>query len=459
MAETETKTTNGHSRHPQPEEKAQISTEVMMSLEQAREEVAYAHGLQAYLWGYPLYRYCRSLTQALKADTFGLNTLRRYTSVDGSPAANDVTIEAKAAYDVSHEPVVVHVPHLDEPRWYLVQIGDTFDELIANVGGAKGPRPGDYVITGPDFAGRLPAEMTHLQSRTKMGIITVQIFVGGEDDLPAAIEAQRGFHVMRLSTLLRDGLGHHDGRPAPVREPALRGPADLLYFELLGHALQSYLPAFPDSSDALVSTFRAIGLTTGDGFDWRDLDPTTLRGLSRAAATGEQIVDQTWEGCAELTNGWRYVLAGGRTSHDLALRAALAKYALGSELPSELLAPTAHIDHADEALTGEHNYVLELAAGQLPPVSMFWNLALYDDNMHFVDNDLRRHSIGSTTPGLRREADGSIRILIQHEPPDALANWLPSPTRNFSVTMRLYGPQTPLLDGTYRLPAIRRHVS
>jgi hypothetical protein len=143
---------------------------------------------------------------------------------------------------------------------------------------------------------------------------------------------------------------------------------------------------------------------------------------------------------------------------DLALRAALAKYALGSELPSELLAPTAHIDHADEALTGEHKYMLELAAGQLPPVSSFWNLALYDDNMQFIDNDLRRHSIGSTTPGLRREADGSIRILIQHEPPDALANWLPSPTRNFSLTMRLYGPQTPLLDGSYRLPAIRRHV-
>jgi hypothetical protein len=33
---------------------------------------------------------------------------------------------------------------------------------------------------------------------------------------------------------------------------------------------------------------------------------------------------------------------------------------------------------------------------------------------------------------------------------------LPAPAGNFNLTMRFYGPQTPVLDGTYRLPDIKR---
>jgi hypothetical protein len=36
----------------------------------------------------------------------------------------------------------LHVPKLTEPRWYLVQINDTFDEVADNVGGINGQTPG-----------------------------------------------------------------------------------------------------------------------------------------------------------------------------------------------------------------------------------------------------------------------------------------------------------------------------
>jgi len=83
---------------------------------------------------------------------------------------------------------------------------------------------------------------------------------------------------------------------------------------------------------------------------------------------------------------------------------------------------------------------------------------MYDDKEFFIENDFRRYSIGSTTDGLKTAADGSITIYIQHEEPavDQQSNWLPAPAGGFNLTMRLYGAETPILDGSYRLPPVTR---
>ncbi len=76
--------------------------------------------------------------------------------------------------------------------------------------------------------------------------------------------------------------------------------------------------------------------------------------------------------------------------------------------------------------------------------------------MLFVENDFGRYSIGSTTDGLRKNADGSGDIVIQKDRPADTSNWLPAPAGDFNLTMRLYGPETSILDGSYRLPAVGR---
>ncbi|MCY1187901.1 hypothetical protein D9M73_289400 [compost metagenome] len=87
---------------------------------------------------------------------------------------------------------------------------------------------------------------------------------------------------------------------------------------------------------------------------------------------------------------------------------------------------------------------------------MFWNLSLYGPDMYFVENDFRRYSVGNTTDGLKTDADGSITLVIQHERPTDTSNWLPAPEGPFNLTMRFYGPQPAVLDGSYRLPAVQR---
>jgi hypothetical protein len=63
-------------------------------------------------------------------------------------------------------------------------MGDSFDEIFRNLGGIKGPQPGTYIVTGPDFQGSTPGEMTRITTRTKIGVMAVRIFVNGETDLP-----------------------------------------------------------------------------------------------------------------------------------------------------------------------------------------------------------------------------------------------------------------------------------
>jgi hypothetical protein len=125
-------------------------------------------------------------------------------------------------------------------------------------------------------------------------------------------------------------------------------------------------------------------------------------------------------------------------------------------MSDQVLYPNTSVDEKGEALTGARKYVLHFDVGNLPPVSVFWNMAMYGSDMLFVENDFGRYSIGSTTDGLKPDADGSLTILIQKDKPADTANWLPAPSGSFNLTLRLYGPETPILDGSYRLPAIKR---
>jgi hypothetical protein len=239
--------------------------------------------------------------------------------------------------------------------------------------------------------------------------------------------------------------------PAPQE-----APEDLRVFEAIGHWMSLWLGRSSDSADALVAAFHQIGLSVARGFELRSLDEATKRGLARAAKTGEQIVDAAWASTGETTNGWKYTLAGGRAGHDLALRAALAKYELGAQLSDQVIYPNCGVDADGKPLDGANTYVLHFDRGGLPPVAVFWNLAMYAADMLFVENDFRRYSIGSTTDGLKPDADEGLTILIQRDPPPDKANWLPAPAGQFNLTCRFYGPQPAVLQGSYRLPSVRR---
>jgi hypothetical protein len=261
---------------------------------------------------------------------------------------------------------------------------------------------------------------------------------------------------MPLSAFLREGLAYKPAPPAPPAAFASQAPAELRFLDEMSHAMQRRLPVSADRADPIVSSLRQVGLSVARGFAWQGLDEATRRGLARAAQAGERIVDARWQATGEVVNGWRYTMAGGPAGDDFALRVALAKNQLGEQLTEEVLHPNTRVDAEGQALNGANRYELHFAKGETPPVTTFWNLAMCDADNLFVANEFGRFSIGSTTDGLKPNPDGSLTLLIQQARPADTANWLPAPAGDFNLTMRLYGPLTPVLDGSYRLPAVRR---
>ncbi len=441
-----------------------LTSQAALISDHVREDHAYAVGVQAALWGRPFAEYLHTVHDGMKAGAAYLNYLHKFSALKTAAdryvnTPNNVSIDAYGNADLRGEPVVISVPALREKRWYIVQIGDMFDEIVYNIGGSKGAEPGLFCLTGPDYHGPIPANMKEIRVRTKLAVIANRVFVNGEADIPAARAVQAGFHMLPLSVFQRRGLKYEIPKMHPPRlafVPA--APEPLRLFEQIGFGMTQFLSASDDYADPMVVSFHRIGLSVARGFEWMTLDDATKRGLTRAAVTAEQIIQDAYANSAEIVNGWRYSMGGGRAGYDLALRAAFATHLLGANVPEQLFYPNVRVDDQNRPLSGANKYVLRFDQNAIPPVSVFWNLSMYDDREFFIENDFKRYSIGSTTDGLKTDADGSITIYIQHENPGAAkqSNWLPAPLEGFNLTMRLYGAESPILDGSYRLPAVKR---
>ena len=78
-----------------------------------------------------------------------------------------------------------------------------------------------------------------------------------------------------------------------------------------------------------------------------------------------------------------------------------------------------------------------------------------------VSNPINRYAVGSET-GLVLDADGALTIHLRSTaPPPQVpqANWLPIPAAPFSLTLRMYWPRDPSLNGSYIIPPAQSGVS
>jgi hypothetical protein len=145
----------------------------------------------------------------------------------------------------------------------------------------------------------------------------------------------------------------------------------------------------------------------------------------------------------------------------LAERAAAAMGGLWGNHAYEAAYIMTYVDEDGDQLIGDRTYTLRLSP--TPPVKAFWSLTMYDvPNFYLVENEIDRYSIGDRTPGIIYDSDGAMTITISHtkpEDPGALANWLPAPKGPFRPVMRMYEPESSVLDLTYVVPAIAREDS
>jgi hypothetical protein len=149
----------------------------------------------------------------------------------------------------------------------------------------------------------------------------------------------------------------------------------------------------------------------------------------------------------------------GLPSNGMFLRAAHAQLFMGPvNVSQEAMYWTTSGDSEGHMLSGEHNYMMHFPAGQLPPNNAFWSLTMGDAKNRFIANQINRYSVSDRT-GLVPNPDGSVDIYIQNTTPIGHeSNWLPAPSGNFILWLRVYIPGAGILNGTYKMPPIVKTI-
>ena len=161
---------------------------------------------------------------------------------------------------------------------------------------------------------------------------------------------------------------------------------------------------------------------------------------------------------ARVTNGWQMNTDTMGVYGDYYLkRAIVALLGLGANQAEDAIYPLSVTDADGKPVVAENKYILHFNKSELPPVTGFWSLTMYDAEGFQVANPINRFAIGDRD-ALRFNADGSLDLYVQHENPgpDWESNWLPAPASGaLGLTMRLYAPKPEALDGRWNPPAIR----
>jgi hypothetical protein len=159
-------------------------------------------------------------------------------------------------------------------------------------------------------------------------------------------------------------------------------------------------------------------------------------------------------------NGFAFTTKTGIYSTDYLMRALVTAIGLGANRPQDAVYPTSMKDGDGRKYSGANKYVMRFPKGQLPPVTGFWSLTMYDSSYFFVNNPLNRYSI-STRQHVITNPDGSTDLYIQKYSPgkDKESNWLPAPDGDFILMLRLYWPNEKnpsILNGSWKIPAVRK---
>ena len=93
----------------------------------------------------------------------------------------------------------------------------------------------------------------------------------------------------------------------------------------------------------------------------------------------------------------------------------------------------------------------------LPPVSQFWSIPIYNKAGYFVRNPIDRlhhqqlHDRPEAASRSRRQT-GDLSAKRQPSDPNQLKNWLPAPKDGFRFAARFYGPKMAIIEGSYKMP-------
>ena len=426
--------------------------------------------VDAYVYGYPIVTMdqTRRITTNVASAEAKRAPMGQFANMTGYPdasfrditAPNANTLYSTAWLDLSDEPYVLSLPD-EHGRYFLMPMLSGWTDVIESPGmRTTGTAAQRYVIAGPHWSGtpNVPGA-TLIRSPTNMVWILGRTFAKEtKEDIDAVHQLQHRYTLVPLSA-----VGKPYTPPPALVDPAVdmktgvRDQVNALdattFFNRLALLMRDNPPAPADSS--IVARMASVGIVAGQEFDATKLDEAATDALNDLPKRAQQRILGVGKRM-QVVNGWRYATNVGRYGTNYDQRAFVTLAGLGANLPQDAIYPVTQVDATGQPLDGSRSYVLHFDRGEQPPVKAFWSLTMYSPELFFVANPLNRYQISPNQSPVTTNSDGSLDIYIQHDSPGAERekNWLPAPTGLFTLMLRMYWPEQPVIDGSWKPPGI-----
>jgi len=190
-----------------------------MTPDEAEAKQAYALGVQAYIWGYPMVVMQKSRDAMTKGgdspvtpeqfNTSGLlfapvNQVANAWGMLGPKfsavqSGNSDTQYSVTWFDSSKEPYVLHIPNANG-RYYTYQFIDAFTNNFHYASTrTMGSQDQHHVLVAPRWNGKLPEGVTRVDCPTPTGFIIGRWFVASEKDVATVNAIQKQVTMTPLS--------------------------------------------------------------------------------------------------------------------------------------------------------------------------------------------------------------------------------------------------------------------
>ena len=376
-------------------------------------------------------------------------------------AINDDTLYASGFLDLRDEPSVVTIPETEAN--YSVLVANMFGHVIDT--GLTEAGPGTYAFTTEDWDGELPAGVEQVELPVDFPLLifrTDKFSASGEDQIAAAELFRVELRSAPLSTYEEDeDAGRAVVLPVSAFSTRFKAMADNSVQNSTTKFLKTLKKAMNDDT------------TPRQNKSGRKLIRRFERTFRRATSTHQQarlragardahaaIVDNYLSNTDR--NNWISFedIGAWRGSH--LDRSSIAEYIQwGNGFETSAYFHT-FSDKSGSPLNGgipsPNGYTLTFKPHQIPAAERFWSLTAYTpDDIQPIPNSADKYLVGSYTPGLVTDADGSITIYIAQEKPAGVpeANWLPVSDDLFNLMLRVYGPAGSVAKGEYTPPFVQ----
>lgn len=379
---------------------------------------------EAYIWGFPLVSIHRTrLLLSSRIKTANMNH-RDNLSTPADRAIvvpNNDTLYSSAWYDLRHGSLTIDVPPMDHPeRYWNVMVVDAYTHtayVCRRHFGVDGTRV--QVSYDPDRPPRNDDSLS-VTIGTPTAWVILRVLVESHEDLETARTLQR---AIRVTSPASHPQAHTEraGLATNISEAG----AD--YF----NELKRYVEIDPPAPwhPRLSAEAQAI-------LD----DPTSVPDAVLVAGVeeGERLIMGGNLSGMVQRNGWRTGREATDFGQDILKRATGAKFGLGGHQAIENRSYMARHDDQKRPLDGTRPLMMRFEPDALPPCNAFWSLTAYGTDLYLVENEIDRWSIGDRTPGLVYDKDGGLTIILSHDRPDTMSNWLPVPNGPYLLGMRVY---------------------